>query len=47
LSSGVALAKAKLPDSFAAWTSRVSGIVLIGFGLAALASAVTTLIEFR
>lgn len=45
LSGGIALARAKLPDNFAEWTARGSGIVLIGFGLAALASAVANLAE--
>jgi putative LysE/RhtB family amino acid efflux pump len=46
LSGGVALAKTRLPDGFAAWTSRISGLVLIAFGLAALASAALNLAEF-
>lgn len=44
LSGGVALARARLPDSLTAWTSRMSGIVLIGFGLAALASSLVNLV---
>ena len=32
-SGGVALARNRLPDAFAMWISRMSGIVLIGFGL--------------
>ncbi|WP_018237930.1 LysE family translocator [Ensifer sp. BR816] len=39
LSGGVAIAKTRLPDGFAAWTSRLSGGLLIAFGLVALASA--------
>lgn len=39
LSGGVALARKRLPASFALWTSRVAGMVLIGFGLAAIAAA--------
>lgn len=41
LSGGVALARHRLPESFAIWVSRLSGIVLIAFGLWALASAVS------
>ncbi|WEX73770.1 LysE family translocator [Sinorhizobium numidicum] len=44
LTGGVTLAKARLPASFATWTSRISGLVLIGFGLAALTSAIVSLI---
>lgn len=33
LSGGVALARHRLPETIAAWISRLSGIVLIGFGL--------------
>lgn len=39
LSGGVALARHRLPDGFACWVSRLSGVVLIGFGLWAMASA--------
>lgn len=39
LSGGVALARHRLPAVFAAWVSRLSGAVLIGFGLWALATA--------
>lgn len=42
LCGGVALVRNRVPDTFARWVSRVSGIVLIGFGLAALASALRT-----
>ena len=45
LSGSVALAKTRLPDRFAAWTSRISGLVLIAFGIAALVSAATRLGE--
>lgn len=38
LSAGVALASRRLPAAFALWVSRVSGSVLIGFGLLAIAS---------
>ncbi|MCO5070776.1 MAG: LysE family translocator [Rhizobiaceae bacterium] len=40
LSGGVALARGRLPDAFALWVSRLSGIVLIGFGLWAVVSTV-------
>ncbi|RWR15916.1 LysE family translocator [Sinirhodobacter populi] len=40
LSGGGALARDRLPDAFALWVSRLSGIVLIGFGLWAVVSAV-------
>jgi putative LysE/RhtB family amino acid efflux pump len=40
LSGGVALARHRLPDAFAMWVSRLSGILLIGFGVWALVSAV-------
>lgn len=39
LSGGVALAKTRLPDGFATWVSRLSGLLLIGFGVTALASS--------
>ncbi|WP_116653343.1 LysE family translocator [Pelagibacterium sediminicola] len=39
LSGGVALARHRVPETFAIWTSRLSGIVLIGFGLWAAATA--------
>lgn len=39
LSGGVALARHRLPPGFALWVSRLSGLLLIGFGLWALASA--------
>lgn len=45
LSGGVALARTRLPQSFALWTSRVSGVVLIGFGLVAIASALYGLLR--
>lgn len=38
LSGGVALLRQRLPEGFAAWISRASGVVLVGFGLAAIAS---------
>lgn len=40
LSGGVALVHHRLPAGFAIWVSRVSGGILIGFGLWAVASAV-------
>lgn len=40
LSGGVALARKRLPDAFAIWVSRMSGIMLIGFGLWAIASTI-------
>ena len=40
LSGGVALARHRLPDAFARWVSRLSGVLLIGFGFWALASTV-------
>lgn len=39
LSGGVALVHHRLPDGFTTWVSRLSGAVLIGFGLWAVASA--------
>ena len=39
LSGGVALARSRLPESFALWVSRASGVVLLGFGIAAIATA--------
>ncbi|WP_133487371.1 LysE family translocator [Aliiroseovarius marinus] len=38
LSGGVALARHKLPDGFALWVSRLSGMILIGFGIWAVSS---------
>ena len=40
LSGGVALARHRLPDGFALWVSRLSGAMLIGFGLWALGSVI-------
>ncbi|MCV9910395.1 LysE family translocator [Brucella sp. HL-2] len=40
LSGGVALARHRLPETFAGWVSRLSGVVLIAFGLWAIGSAV-------
>lgn len=40
LSGGVVAARRKLPDSFAAWIGRGSGLLIIGFGLASIGSAV-------
>ena len=39
LSGGVALARKRLPENFALWTSRVAGVVLTGFGVAAIATS--------
>ncbi|MBY6114613.1 LysE family transporter [Mameliella alba] len=39
LSGGVALARHRLPGSFATWISRLSGVLLIGFGGWAVISA--------
>ena len=39
LSGGVALARSRLPESFARRTAQASGLLLIGFGIWALASA--------
>ncbi|MET4104296.1 membrane protein required for beta-lactamase induction [Roseovarius sp. MBR-78] len=38
LSGGVALVRHRLPPAFAIWTSRVSAIILIGFGIWAIGS---------
>lgn len=38
LSGGVALARHKLPDGFVRWVSRLSGMILIGFGIWAVSS---------
>lgn len=38
LSGGVALLRHRLPDAFAIWVSRISGGILIGFGLWAVGS---------
>ena len=43
LSGGVALARQRLPESFAVWMSRLSGLILIVFGLYALGSLVQTI----
>ncbi|SED18043.1 LysE family translocator [Rhodobacter sp. 24-YEA-8] len=40
LSGGVALARHRLPETFAGWVSRISGAVLIVFGIWAVGSAV-------
>lgn len=40
LSGGVALARHRLPEAFALWVSRLSGVVLIAFGLWAISSTV-------
>lgn len=40
LSGGVALARHRLPEAFAGWVSRLSGVVLIAFGLWAIGSTV-------
>lgn len=41
LSGGVALARHRLPEAFTIWVSRLSGIVLIAFGLWAVTTAIT------
>lgn len=47
LSGGVALAREKLPENFAHWTARLSGVLLILFGLWALWSSIAgSLTEF-
>ncbi|NTB87709.1 LysE family translocator [Agrobacterium tumefaciens] len=38
LSGSVALARRRLPEGFALWVSRLSGVILLGFGLYALSS---------
>lgn len=38
LSGGIALAQSRLPARFAFWVARISGTILIGFGLLAMAS---------
>lgn len=43
LSGTVALLHHRLPESFAMWVSRISGVVLIGFGLVAIALGITAL----
>lgn len=43
LSGGVALARHRLPDGFARWVARLSGAVLIGFGLWSLGSGIAAL----
>lgn len=45
LSGGVALAREKLPESFARWTARLSGLLLILFGLWALWSPIAVLVR--
>lgn len=40
LSGGVAMARHRLPDAFAVWVSRLSGVVLIAFGLWSLSTTV-------
>lgn len=39
LSGAVAVARDRLPPSFSTWVSRVSGLLIIGFGLFSIASA--------
>ena len=45
LSGLVAMLHHRLPPSFSVWVSRISGVVLIGFGVAALAMAADTLLN--
>ncbi|MBW8446620.1 MAG: LysE family translocator [Arenimonas sp.] len=44
LSGTVALLHHRLPESFALWVSRISGVVLVGFGLVAIAMGIAALI---
>jgi len=39
LSAGVSAARRKLPKSFAAWVNRASGVLISGFGLLSIGSA--------
>ena len=39
LSGAVALIRRRLPDGFVLWVARISGLVIIGFGLVAIGSA--------
>lgn len=43
LSSGVALIRHRLPEGFALWVSRLSGVILLGFGLWAIGGALLRL----
>jgi putative LysE/RhtB family amino acid efflux pump len=42
LSGGVALLRHRLPSAFAIWTSRVSAVIVLGFGLWAIGSVLLT-----
>lgn len=44
LSGGVTVARTRLPDSFVAWVSRLSGLVLIAFGVIAIGTATRGLV---
>lgn len=44
LCGGVVVARARLPDRFAIWVARISGFVLIGFGVAAIGSTMLGLL---
>lgn len=44
LSGGVTVARTRLPDSFVAWVSRLSGLVLIAFGAIAIGTAARGLV---
>lgn len=44
LSGTVALLHHRLPESFALWVSRISGVVLIGFGIVAIAMGFVALV---
>lgn len=44
LSGGVALARHRLPPGFALWVARLSGLILLGFGLWAIGGALIALV---
>lgn len=45
LSGTVALLHHRLPESFSLWVSRISGVVLIGFGLVAIVLGIAALVS--
>ncbi|WP_342635424.1 LysE family transporter [Ciceribacter ferrooxidans] len=45
LSGLVAVLRHRLPPSFALWVSRISGVVLLGFGLVAIAMGIAALVS--
>lgn len=47
LSGGVTLARHRLADAFAKWVSRLSGIVLIAFGLWAAVSVICSFLQHK